>query len=76
MSATKDKMSVIVTLAEDARQRLDEMLKKLEHAGLHSAKDLGFGMVQGQIAPDKLKAIEDVPGVKRARPEIRDYRPS
>lgn len=71
MPAPKKRSSVLVTIEEAERQKMPQVLAKLRKAGLEVQQTIEeSGFVQGMIAPEKVKALAKVKGVKRVRPEL------
>ena len=71
MASSQEKTSVMVTIAQEHRAALHEVLAKLKETGLEVETVLDrLGRVQGRITPGKIKALEQVKGVEGVRPEM------
>ena len=69
--STVKKTSVLVTVAEQHRDKLPQILTKLKKAGLEVGTVLEkFGRVQGMIEPAKMSSLQGVEGVEGVRPEL------
>ena len=68
--STPKTMNVMVTVEEEYRDRLDQVARKLEHAGMTVAEtfDLG-GVIVGAVPERSVGALHKVPGIAAVEEE-------